>query len=429
MNVQKTLASVGLLLLATVLTSTITQAQPTGSVNGPQSTSAYMGDILDISQDGSENDWNPAVAYNSLHHEYMVLWEIWGDYGHDIWGARVSEDGRVLSSFPVGEYYFNDYSPSIAYDRVNDRYLAVWEYDASGEGTDWDIYGRFIPWDGPVAGLNPFEICIWSTNQHRPRVAYAYTQREYLVVWTNAISTPYISGRRYFDTGGSPDTDGWNISFGTEARQAPDITYNLHRNEYLVTWEQIGDGTSWDIWAVRLRGDGIVLGTGEFIIAGWPAAEQRPAAAACDQADQYLVAWQSDDGTNYSDLAIYARYLDGDAVPGSVYQIANETSEHEEEVDISCDAPGKKYFLAWQRAGDNDTYWSIRGRMAYSNETFSTIYGVKYYDTLEDREDPAVAGGKVNFLVVWEHEMSGGTYNDIRGRLIGYFVWLPAVVR
>ena len=78
------------------------------------------------------------------------------------------------------------------------------------------------------------------------------------------------------------------------------MAYNLARNEYLVTFD--ADSSSWDIHAVRLRGDGVALGGGEFTIAGWPDDEQVPAVAACDQADQYLVAWQSLRGSDYDIL-------------------------------------------------------------------------------------------------------------------------------
>ena len=72
---------------------------------------------------------------------------------------------------------------------------------------------------------------------------------------------------------------------------------------------------------------------GEFEIAGWPDAETIPDVAACHEADQYLVTWQSlQGGTND---AIYGRFLDGSATPGNVYKI-DDTTGAEREPSVSC---------------------------------------------------------------------------------------------
>jgi len=61
------------------------------------------------------------------------------------------------------------------------------------------------------------------------------------------------------------------------------VAYNLARNEYLVTWDV--EKGSLDIYGLRLTGTGMALG-GEFGIAGWTANKERPAVAACHQAER-----------------------------------------------------------------------------------------------------------------------------------------------
>jgi hypothetical protein len=47
-----------------------------------------------------------------------------------------------------------------------------------------------------------------------------------------------------------------------------------------------------------------------------------------------------------------------------------------------------------------------------------------------DFHNPAVAGGSVNFLTVWEHDRVFTTFQDIHGRLIfPNVVFLPLVLR
>lgn len=321
-------------------------------IAAPWAAAAYLGDEIVISERDSD-EYSPAIAYNSKHNEYLVVWEnLWPSGHHDVYAQRISSAGELLSWFPVASLSSSrkQMNPSVAYDPVQDRYLVVFAYDYNGDGSDWDVYGRFIPWNGPDAGLNPFWICDWTSNQRRPVVAYGRTQEEFLVTWTNAPSgqPTYISARRVFADGSGFPANPFLVSSGPENRDFQRVTYNLARNEYLVTWDVVKSGTGVDIYGIRLSATGSALPggdpavTGEFPIAGWTAVEEFPKVAACARADQYLVAWQSDQDTSGTDFAIYARYLSGDGVPGNVYEIA-DTPAPQLYADVACDARGEKY--------------------------------------------------------------------------------------
>lgn len=407
------------LILALACTHSVSQA-------APMAAPPFVGDEIAISERSSE-EYSPAIAYNSNHNEYLVVWEnAWPGGHHDVYAQRVSSSGQLLSWFAVSSNSNSQMEPSVAYDPVNDRYLVVWLYDVWGNGSDWDVYGRFIPWSGPSGALADFMICNWNSNQAHPTVAYARAQEEYLVVWMNASSgiPSYISARRVFAQGGFPTNNGFTVSSGPEKRDFPDVAYNLARNEYLVTWDV--EKGSLDIYGLRLTGTGMALG-GEFGIAGWTANEERPAVAACHQADQYLVAWQSDQDTGGTDFAIYARYLNGDGAPGSVYLVGDTTSP-DIQVAVSCSASGQQYLLAWQTRYTNLKY-GIWARLAYPNQTLSASFEVVSAGPAQDRARPAVVGGRTSYLAVWEHQRNGGANRDIHGRLLRYAVYLPLVRR
>jgi len=276
-------------------------------------------------------------------------------------------------------------------------------------------------------------ICNWSSNQLRPVVAYGRAQEEFLVTWTNAPSgqPTYISARRVYADGNAFPGAPFLVSSGPESRDFQDVTYNLARNEYLVTWDVLKSGSGLDIYGVRLSATGSALSggsppaVGEFAIAGWPADEERPSVAACREANQYLVAWQSDQDTGGTDYAIYARYLNGDAVPGNVYMM-DDTTSPEMEVDVSCNLGGDRYLLAWQTR-----YTSLRcgiwARIANPSETLPPQFVVIHPGAAASREYPAVAGGRSSYLVAWEHMRDNGSSRDIHGRLVGYAVCLPLV--
>ena len=399
------------------------------SATAPATSVPHLGGEIVISALENEQ-YLPAVAYNWKHNEYLVVWHNkWGGGGRDIYAQRITSGGELKSWFAVTAGPNDRAQPSVAYDPVNDRYLVVWIYDVWGDGSDWDVYGRFIPWNGPSASLPEFSICTWATKQWNPKVAYARAQEEFLVVWwTEHPSVPaYVSGRRVFaDGSGFPPGDGFTIAVhATENRVSPDVAYNLARNEYLVTCDN-----AFDIYAVRLRGDGVALGGGEFGVAGWPDTEIRPVVAACDAADQYLVAWQSLQPAGHYDL--YARFVTGDGTPDSVHLIY-DTPVGEVEPDIACNLNGRQYLVVWQEQYSSAVGpYGVWGRLVYPDRSMGAAFGIiaPIGGITAEFTNPAVAGGHTNYLVAWEHDRAGTSYQDIHGQLISpYAVFLPLVVR
>lgn len=425
-----------LLTILTVLTIGLTQSSSTSAAS---ITSTNLGDEIVIS-DLSSADFRPKIAYNSIHDEYLVVWEsAWAElpgYPHYVYAQRVSANGRLLDKFLVASNINSQQmEPAVAYDSIHDRYLVVFTYNSLGDGISWDIYGRFLPWNGPSSGLLDFAICTWASDQRHPSIAFAQSAQEFLVTWT-AVSSgqpSYISARRILSAGGFPAGDAFTVSSGTEYRNFSDVAYNLAQNEYLVTWQIDKGSDNFDIAGVRLDASGQPLSggdsyqIGEFSIAGWPDREILPAVAACHDADQYLVAWQSDVGTEGTDYAIYARYLSGGAVLGSIHLVRNTISP-QIHADISCDAYGTKYLLTWSEkyASGASGIWA---RFAYPVETLDPAFEVVAPGPLTDRLHPTVIGGKRYFLTAWEHYRDGNTNLDIHGRLIGFFLYLPIVIK
>jgi hypothetical protein len=394
------------------------------------SSTLHVGPEITISEIDNEQ-YYPAVAYNSNHHEYLVVWHnLWGGGGRDIYAQRITASGELLSWFDVASGPNSRAQPSVAYDPVNDRYLVAWAYDFFGDGSDWDLYGRFIPWEGPDAGLVEFPISSWSSDQWEPIVTYARAQEEFLVVWTNTpVSTPaYVSGRRIFaDGSGFPPGDGFTIASDlTDNRVNPAVAYNLARNEFLVAFD---DGV--DVFATRLTGAGIALGGGEFGIAGWPDTEHHPAVAACRNADQYLVTWQSLVGANNYD--VYARYVTGDGSLDGGPLVVEDTTVSEIEPAVGCNEAGNKYLIAWQQQYSSAVGpYGVWGRMAFPDKTMgdaSGIFAPVSGMTMEAMK-PALAGGRANYLVAWEHLRDGTAFRDIHGTLISpHTLFLPTLRR
>jgi hypothetical protein len=374
----------------------------------------------------------PAVAYNWRHDEYLVVWHnTHNDGNRDIRAQRVSGSGELAGSpFTVHlDRARNSFQPSVAYDSSNDRYLVVWAYDRTRDGTGWDIYGRFIPWNHPVVGIDPFPICTWNTNESNPVVVYNEhpAWSEFLVVWatgTTGAVPAYVSGRRVFaDGSGFPHSDGFTIASDphyTDNYVNPDVAYNLARNEYMVVYSK----DQYDIMATRLQANGNVLGGGIVPIATWPDPEQLPTVAACHTADQYFVAWHSiQAGPQYS---VYGRFLNGDGSVADVVQIA-KTTGYERMPAVAANAEGRQYLVVWEQQYTNGQY-GIWGRLLHADKTHGPKFTIRASSGMYDRWDPAVAAGSPSYLVAWEHERSGS--QDIHGNIVTpYGVFLPLVLR
>ena len=403
----------------------VSQSTGASSVGPP-----HLGRDITISNLDNE-EYLPSVAYNWKRDEYLVVWHTtWSLGTRDIRAQRVSGQGKLLGDpFIIYENPTKDSAqPSVAYDPIHDRYLVVWIYDRFGDGSDWNIYGRFVPWNGPSAAYYDFPICTWSSSQYSPRVVYNQNPAwsEFLVVWSNETmgAVPaYISGRRVFaDASGFPPGDGFTIASDpglTDNYVNADVAYNVARNEYLVVYSK----DQYDIMATRLQANGNVLGGGIVPIATWPDPEQFPAVAACHTADQYFVAWHSiQAGPQYS---VYGRFVDGDGSVADVLEIAR-TTVYERMPDVAANPGGRQYLVVWEQQYTNGSY-GIWGRLLSANKTHGDKFPIVGPG---DRWDPAVAAGAPRYLVAWEHERSGTSFQDIHGRIVTpHAVFLPLVLR
>jgi hypothetical protein len=74
---------------------------------------------------GDADRYKPAVAYNYIHHEYLVVWHNTWPGGHrDIYAQRVSESGKLLGPWFAISAGSNDrLQPAVAYNATNDEYL------------------------------------------------------------------------------------------------------------------------------------------------------------------------------------------------------------------------------------------------------------------------------------------------------------------
>ncbi|RLE22174.1 MAG: hypothetical protein DRJ65_14450 [Acidobacteria bacterium] len=377
------------------------------------------------------DEYLPQVAYNSVHNEYLVVWHDSSPFqSRSVMGKRVAADGSTISTFTIA---FEDNpprdnaQPSIAYDQANDVYLVTWTRDYHGDDSDWDIYGRIIPWDGPTGSNAAFSICSFTSKQWNPKVAFAGTEEEFMVTWWNegsGGSHGYISAQRVAPAGTLTGGNFTVTSSATEERVAPDIAYNQARNEYLVVYQRMDDSGG-NIYGVRLTGTGSIIGGGHFGIAAWPDPETAPRVAASRVADEWAVVWQSDIPGMMKDIYTRRLWVDGTGVVQFASPVlVDSTSIDERNPDIAAYSERTEYLISWELQYSNSS-----GPFGIFARTLSTanvlgpnvdIRGIWAGETATCSK-PAVAASPNGWFVTWEHNRDGiPSYQDIHGRFVGW---------
>lgn len=251
--------------------------------------------ISDMGPDGDADydGLNPAVAYNSIDNNYLVVWEgddtpgdlVEGEM--EIFGQILSANGsevaysdvRISFTGPDGNTAYRARNPAVAFNTVYNQYLVVWEADNPDTGladNEFEIWGQVV---------DPLLFPLWGGNFR--------------------ISSMGPDGNAFFDA----------------AR--PAVAYNPSPDEYLVVWDGDDDSGSLvdeelEIWAQRVYSTAVLVGSNMRVSdmggTGDPAYDALAADVAYNTTDhQYLVVWQGDDdavGLVDDEFEIYGQRMD-----------------------------------------------------------------------------------------------------------------------
>jgi hypothetical protein len=296
--------------------------------------------------DGAYTALNPAVAFNSINNEYLVVWEgeddaaplvdgefeIFGQRINGVNGAEIGvNDFRISDMGPDGDSDYDALSPAVAYNSVNNEYLVVWVGDDDTSplvSEEFEVWGQRINGStGAEVGINDFRISDMGedgdTNfsANNPSVVHNGVTNEYLVVWQGDDNTAplgnnefEIFAQRLTASGAEIGADDIRISdMGPDGNplfgaSVPTVVFNSTNNEYLASWQ--GDDNSGafvndeiEIFGQRIDASGAEVGTNDFRVsdmgpngdANYAAFE--PAVAYNSTNNQYLVVWSGDDNT------------------------------------------------------------------------------------------------------------------------------------
>jgi subtilisin family serine protease len=290
----------------------------------------------------------PTVAWNGK--EFLVAWaddRLGGST--DIYAARVPAAGTTLQpAIRLTTQTGDQLAPSaraLNAPSSGSTWLVVWQDERNPGGAD--IYGTRVSNDGRV--LNPGGLTIATADRDQRKPSVASDGSGWMVAWgdrrADGDSGPGLDNdsdiyaKRVAATGPVNGAGGIKVSTVARDQAQPQIAYNGAR--YLVVWGDYRSGTSLDIWANRLAPNGTVLDGGGFAVE--VKAGSRQAYPALSSANGgFLVAWQ-DDRLGSQDLR--ARRVTGNATfPAASFVInAGVNDQTVPGVGVS----GSNYLVAW----------------------------------------------------------------------------------
>ena len=222
-----------------------------------------------ISNQGTDGASNadaraPAVAYNTIDDEYLVVWggdggpglendefEIWGQRLEGASGSRVGDEGfRISSMGPDGDTAFDATEPDVAHNAIDNEYLVVWHSDDDEPPLDNNIFGVWAQVldgaTGVAVGENRLlsDVVLSNGANRTPAVAHAASSNLFLVVWPGRldnsleIAGQLIDGETLVDVGVNMRFSdmGPDGNTGFNARR-PSVVYVPTQQEFQVFWD------------------------------------------------------------------------------------------------------------------------------------------------------------------------------------------------
>lgn len=391
-------------------------------------TAPLAGSPFNIST-GTIDEVSPAVAYNAVDKEYLVVWQnVRSGVPDDIYAQRISERGELLSWFYVAQ----GEKPRVAYNPKDNSYLVVYQIFAS---PDYDVYAKRVNYAGP---FGPDYLVAFTLNQNEwyPDVAYnAHPNHdEFLIVWemspTSNPTDKNIEGILVPGTeGGTANSVRLTIADDTNLYSAPDLAYNLNMNEYLVVFTRDSAAASgdYDVYARRVTGDGVVLDSVKAIdSSGNSQLNPKVAAYRLNNDTPYLVVFTDYWNDSAGDVRGYL--VDKEANPSTLVNIATTSGGIEIGPAIAHHENWDGYFVTWTQGPFLDT--DIFGKQISNIGFTEPEFELSAADLIScSREDSDIAVGDVSALAVWSDSCGTAGGMDVLGRMLGYPVYLPLVIR
>ncbi|MEX1311749.1 MAG: prealbumin-like fold domain-containing protein, partial [Candidatus Sulfomarinibacteraceae bacterium] len=358
---------------------------------------------------------NTAVAYGTVRDEFLVVYEHeYSATDHDIYGRRVGSDGvPIANEIGIFTDASSDFDPAVAYNPLSDEYLVVWEHEYSA--TDHDIYGWRLAADGGLVG--PAHVSTLSASELNPRVVHNPVTDEYLVVWQSWQGSHHDVNARRMAADGTLLGAEVIIADGIFNQAAPAVAVDAATGTYLIVWEEETTPGNYDVLGRLMAADGSLPG-GVIAVSTWSNDQLRPDVAFNPAAGSFLVVWEDHHWGTGADPDIYGQLVAGNGgLLGGNIAISWDSPNDRLNPAVTYLSATQEFLVVWEyeySVSDHDVY---RRRVAGDGQLVEDEKAVSALGHNEARPQLAASGG-LSFLTVWEDDRDNATSGiDIYGGL------------
>lgn len=370
----------------------------------------------------SDQNWWPAVAYNPVQDEFLVVWQHWGGSSScEIFAQRVARNGLLIDSpipVTVGLTSTLPIPAAVAFAPSHGGYLVVYPRPVSV--SDFEIAGRWVAWDGAV---DPTEITIadGAGSRELPDIAYNPIDDEFLVVWMNVWpgGSRDIDARR-LDAGTLASLSWANVATGPEFRMDPHVAFDEAGGKYLITYSREAT-MAFDIAAKSAVASllGVSVAPEIEVCAGTGCDTYGNELASAN--GEFLVAWTNDTAAT-NDIDIRARRVSGEGVPqgpntGFAIETFQSVTSWGGQVGDVSHVPGYGYVVVWSTPGGSVDLWACSVLTGH-DAPWGTPFSID--SSAETQTFAALASARPEgdmFVVFSDGWSTGDVTYDLRGYL------------
>lgn len=232
-------------------------------------------------------NYYPAVASDSVNNRYLLVYDkaLPSTGRHHAYGRLINSTGSDHGSeFAISSAGGDLTMPSVAYDKLNKRFLVAWT--DSRDDTRYLTYGQLVNADGSLRGEN-FVISHGSDIQWYPAVSYDSINQRFLVVWQDYRAESGTYGQLVNADGSLYKTASdinFPISNASFSAGNPSLAFDEVNQRFLVAWQDYRSGDA-DVYGQIVNADGSLYNTANFVISD-ASSEQSPPSVAFDNVDE-----------------------------------------------------------------------------------------------------------------------------------------------
>jgi hypothetical protein len=351
--------------------------------------------------------------------DFVVVWSGSGPDGSRIYG-RHFKIGQELeeTQFPIETYTTNSQgSAQVAMDAAG-NFVVVWTSDGQ-DGSSLGIYAQRFNADLVPQG-SEFRVNTYTTNSQRdPQVAMD-ADGDFVVAWVSSGqdgSDDGIYAQRY-NAMGVPQGGEFRVNTHTNGSQNEVAVAMDGEGDFVVTWES-DDGSFDGVFARRYNAAGVEQGV-EFQVNTFTNSSQSHPSVAMNYDGDFVVAWVSDQeggGNGYN--GIYAQRFDAAGIPqGSEFHVNTYTTGAQADPDIAMDADGD-FVVTWQSLQDQKNIYAASFNSA--GIPYGAEFRVNTYTTGLQENHHVGMDANGNFCIVWTSWDQDG---DGRGAYMQPYAWV-----